>query len=163
MKNYFVKKSTLKGEIVCPSSKSQTMRAILFASLAKGNPLAVEIEKPCQLEYWKSELNKLNIEKQKRFVCKWLRCIDDKEYNVDRIFESGRFNQKELIKLIVKIAYSYEDQKCDRFVILGNGTNIKVIKNQSDFSNKIDKGEIEIMENYFRINQPAYEIGWYIR
>jgi len=36
MKNYFVKKSTLKGEIVCPSSKSQTMRAILFASLAKG-------------------------------------------------------------------------------------------------------------------------------
>ncbi|NGX27856.1 MAG: 3-phosphoshikimate 1-carboxyvinyltransferase [Candidatus Anoxychlamydiales bacterium] len=36
MKSYFVKKSTLKGEIVSPSSKSQTMRAILFASIASG-------------------------------------------------------------------------------------------------------------------------------
>ncbi|NGX63228.1 MAG: 3-phosphoshikimate 1-carboxyvinyltransferase [Candidatus Anoxychlamydiales bacterium] len=36
MKNYFVKKSTLSGEIIAPTSKSQTMRAILFASLAKG-------------------------------------------------------------------------------------------------------------------------------
>jgi len=36
MKNYFIKKSSLRGEIITPSSKSQTMRAILFASLAKG-------------------------------------------------------------------------------------------------------------------------------
>ena len=36
MKNYFVKKSSLKGEITIPPSKSQTMRAILFASIAKG-------------------------------------------------------------------------------------------------------------------------------
>ncbi|MFA6119280.1 MAG: 3-phosphoshikimate 1-carboxyvinyltransferase [Parachlamydiales bacterium] len=36
MKNYFVKKSSLKGELYIPSSKSQSMRAILFASLAKG-------------------------------------------------------------------------------------------------------------------------------
>ncbi len=36
MKNYFIKKSKLSGEIVIPPSKSQTMRAILFASLAKG-------------------------------------------------------------------------------------------------------------------------------
>ncbi len=36
MKNYFIKKSFLKGEISLPSSKSQTIRAILFASLANG-------------------------------------------------------------------------------------------------------------------------------
>jgi 3-phosphoshikimate 1-carboxyvinyltransferase len=36
MKNYFIKKSTLSGEISLPSSKSQTIRAILFASIASG-------------------------------------------------------------------------------------------------------------------------------
>jgi len=36
MKNYFIKKSTLKGEIIPPSSKSQTIRAILVASIANG-------------------------------------------------------------------------------------------------------------------------------
>ncbi|NGX49389.1 MAG: 3-phosphoshikimate 1-carboxyvinyltransferase [Candidatus Anoxychlamydiales bacterium] len=36
MKNFFVKKSSMSGEIIVPSSKSQTMRAILFASLSKG-------------------------------------------------------------------------------------------------------------------------------
>lgn len=34
---YTVKKSSLCGEIAIPASKSQTLRAILFASLAKGN------------------------------------------------------------------------------------------------------------------------------
>jgi 3-phosphoshikimate 1-carboxyvinyltransferase len=36
MSKYIIEKSSLKGEMICPSSKSQTMRAILFASLAKG-------------------------------------------------------------------------------------------------------------------------------
>lgn len=36
MKNYFVKRSIIKGQTIAPTSKSQTMRAILFASLAKG-------------------------------------------------------------------------------------------------------------------------------
>jgi len=36
MNNYLVKKSVLKGEIIVPPSKSQTLRAILFASLGKG-------------------------------------------------------------------------------------------------------------------------------
>lgn len=36
MKNYFVKKSNLQGEITLPSSKSQSIRAILFASIANG-------------------------------------------------------------------------------------------------------------------------------
>ncbi len=36
MKNFFVKKSTMKGEILVPPSKSQTMRSILFASISKG-------------------------------------------------------------------------------------------------------------------------------
>jgi 3-phosphoshikimate 1-carboxyvinyltransferase len=36
MRHYHVKKGMLKGSIVIPSSKSQTLRAILFASLAQG-------------------------------------------------------------------------------------------------------------------------------
>ena len=36
MNSYLIKKSVLKGEIVIPPSKSHSMRAILFASLAKG-------------------------------------------------------------------------------------------------------------------------------
>lgn len=36
MKNFFVKKSNMAGEVLVPSSKSQTMRAILFGSLSKG-------------------------------------------------------------------------------------------------------------------------------
>lgn len=36
MKNYFVKKSCLDGEIEAPRSKSQSIRAILFASIARG-------------------------------------------------------------------------------------------------------------------------------
>lgn len=36
MNQYLVKKSTLKGEIMIPPSKSHTLRAILFAALAKG-------------------------------------------------------------------------------------------------------------------------------
>ncbi|MBN2479476.1 MAG: 3-phosphoshikimate 1-carboxyvinyltransferase [Parachlamydiales bacterium] len=40
MKNFFVKKSKLSGEIEkVPTSKSQTMRAILFASLASGKSI----------------------------------------------------------------------------------------------------------------------------
>ncbi|NGX56335.1 MAG: 3-phosphoshikimate 1-carboxyvinyltransferase [Candidatus Anoxychlamydiales bacterium] len=39
MKNYFIKKSILKGSIVIPPSKSQTVRAIIFASFAKKESL----------------------------------------------------------------------------------------------------------------------------
>jgi len=39
MKHYRVKKSSLKGEIQIPSSKSHTLRAILFASLAEGKSI----------------------------------------------------------------------------------------------------------------------------
>lgn len=36
MKSYFIKKSLLRGEISLPPSKSQTIRAILFGSIANG-------------------------------------------------------------------------------------------------------------------------------
>lgn len=39
MTQYLVKKSTLKGEIVIPPSKSHTLRAILFAALANGKSI----------------------------------------------------------------------------------------------------------------------------
>lgn len=39
MTDFFVKKSTINGEITIPPSKSHTLRAILFASLAKGDSI----------------------------------------------------------------------------------------------------------------------------
>ena len=36
MTNYYIKKSTLSGSIIAPPSKSHSLRAILFASLARG-------------------------------------------------------------------------------------------------------------------------------
>jgi 3-phosphoshikimate 1-carboxyvinyltransferase len=36
MTNFIVQKSTLSGSITCPKSKSQTLRAIIFAALANG-------------------------------------------------------------------------------------------------------------------------------
>lgn len=39
MKQYLVKKGTLKGEITVPSSKSQTLRALLFGALGKGKSI----------------------------------------------------------------------------------------------------------------------------
>jgi len=39
MKQYLVKKSSIKGEIAIPPSKSQTLRAILFASMANGKSI----------------------------------------------------------------------------------------------------------------------------
>lgn len=58
MSEYLVKKSTLQGDLVIPASKSQTLRAILFAALAEGrstihnylpSPDTLAMIKACQL------------------------------------------------------------------------------------------------------------------
>ena len=127
---------------------------------------AVEIEKIQHLSHWKNELAKLSLQKQKEFIGKWLGCLDDEDHNdsVDNIFNQGSFDHKIFIKEIVKILYSItvKSGNFDKFIILGNGKNVKIISNDvEDFNNKIESGEIIPQSDYFRINQTA-NIGWYI-
>lgn len=127
---------------------------------------AVEIEKPQHLKYWQNELSKISLEKQKVFVGKWLKCLDERNHNdsVVRIFKQGFFDQHILIKEIIKILYSVmvRNRHFDKFIILGNGKNVKIIsKDVNDFNKKVDNGSIIPGGDYFRIHQ-SYNIGWYI-
>jgi len=127
---------------------------------------AVEIEKYQHLSHWKNELSKLNLTKQKEFINKWLNCIDGEEHkdSIERIFRQGSFNHDIFIREIIKILYSImvRDGNFDKFIILGDGTNAKIIsKEVSDFNKKVDDGEIIPQTDYFRINQ-NYNIGWYV-
>lgn len=127
---------------------------------------AVEIEKVRHLAHWKKELSKLSPQKQKEFITKWLGCIDGKNHNesVARIFRRGSFNHDIFIKEIIKILYAVivMGGSFDKFIILGDGTNSKIIsRDVRDFNKKVDEGEIVPVSDYFRINQ-LYNIGWYI-
>lgn len=133
---------------------------------SKINVDAVEIEKPQHLDHWRKELSKLSLEKQKEFIKEWLKCLDNKTHSssVEKIFESGSFNQSSLIKEIVKILYSgmVDNENFDKFVILDEGVNVKIVgKDKQEFNDKIDSGEIIPNGDYFRINQNL-NIGWYI-
>ena len=128
---------------------------------------AVELEKAQHFVYWKKELSKLSSSKQKEFINKWLSCLDNKKHedSINKIFKNNSFNQKLLIKEIVKILYSVmvDNGNFDEFIILGNGEDVKIFsKNKEDFNKKVDEGIIEITKwDYFRINQ-YFNIGWYI-
>jgi hypothetical protein len=55
------------------------------------------------------------------------------------------------------------DSGFDLFVILGDGTNVKIVKSDvNDFNQKVESGEITPQNDYFRINQ-RNNIGWYIK
>ena len=128
---------------------------------------AAEIEKSQHLSHWKKELSKLSLQRQKEFIGKWLSCLDEKNHEslVSKIFKNGFFNQKLLIKEIVKILYAVmvNSGNFDKFIILGNGENAKILsKDTEDFNKKVDRGEIIPTKlDYFRINQ-NFNIGWYI-
>ncbi len=127
---------------------------------------AVEIEKPQHLAYWKNELSKLAPQRQKEFIGKWLNCLDEENHNdsVARIFKQGSFNHDIFVREIIKILYAVmvRSGNFDKFIVLGDGTNSKIIsRDVRDFDKKVDDGEIVSISDYFRINQ-NYNIGWYI-
>lgn len=127
---------------------------------------AVEVEKYQHLPHWKNELSKLHLSKQKKFVNKWLNCMDREDHkdSVKRIFRQGSFDHDIFIKEIIKILYQIMTKagNFDKFIILGDGTNVKIIsKDINDFNKKVDCGEIVPKKDYFRINQ-NYNVGWYI-
>ena len=133
----------------------------------KNNLNSVEIEKSYHQDYWKKELTKLNLNDQKSFISGYLNCVNpdfNTDSDVSELFTDGEINFELLIKKIVKLLYSSQvnDRKFDKFVILGDGSNIKILSdNIKEFSDKIDDGTIGVEKDYFRINQGA-AIGWYI-
>ena len=93
-----------------------------------------------------------------------LNAIDDLDHNVDHLFINDKLDYDFLIKEIVKILYKYmvSDRAFDKFVILGDGTDIKVLGNDyKKFNEKVENGDISIHSDYFRINQNT-NLGWYI-
>ena len=124
---------------------------------------SVELEKKCHWDHWVVEMSKLDIHSRTNFINDYLKCVDSKcdwfdEDNVRNItFETLR-NE------VVKILFSSTTRKneFDKLVILGNGTNIKVIPNsQGIFNQLIQDDKIIVGNDYFRINQNT-NIGWYI-
>jgi len=127
---------------------------------------AVEIEKEQHLDHWKKELAKLSLAGQKDFINKWLGCLDNEDHvdAVVKIFRNGQFIYNIFLKELVKILYSImvSSSSFDKFIILGDGTNVKIIGGDvEDFNKRVDSGEIILRSDYFRINQD-YPVGWYI-
>lgn len=129
----------------------------------KNNFDAVELEKYQHFNHWKKQLARLNIEKQQEFIKKWLYCLDDKEHEVSNIFKKGKFSYKELVKEIVISMYRdmLEKENFKRFLILGNGSNVKVLGTLKDFKRKIERYTVKIKSDYVRLNQNAV-IAWYV-
>lgn len=127
---------------------------------------ALELEKISNKIHYDNEINKMDTNIQKEFIKNLLDILDDcdKENSISNIFKNEKFDQKELIKEIVKILYSsmIRNTKFNKFIILGDGSNIKVLSNKEyEFNKLIDDGVIVIKGDYFRINQDL-PVGWYI-
>lgn len=128
------------------------------------NILAVELEKEPHRLHWTNQLNTIDIESRKSFVSKWLSLIDGSKHNVDSLFTSDILDFNSLKKYIVKLLYRclVSDRKFDKFVILGDGSNVKIFSNDVNlFDECIDTGKIKVKSDYFRINQDVV-LGWYI-
>jgi len=130
----------------------------------KTNLDSFEIEKKPHAQYWLNVLGNLNINTQKNIINDYLKCIDDFDHidSVENIF-CPNINLTILYKEIVKIIYTQmvSYRKFDKFIILGDGTNIKIVKSTEEFKRKIDEDIIKLGSDYFRINQDM-NIGWYI-
>ena len=127
---------------------------------------AVEIEKIQQFSHWRRELSKLTIIDQKKFILDWLKCLDNNNHDdiIDKIFPNNNFNHTSLIKELVKILYAsmVDRGNFDTFILLGDGSDSKVLsRDKGDFNKKVDEGQIILESDYFRINQ-SMNIGWYI-
>lgn len=130
----------------------------------KTNLDSFEIEKKQHSQYWLNVLSNLNIDTQRSIINDYLKCIDDNNHvdSVENVF-CPNINLTILYKEIVKIIYTQMDsyRKFDKFIILGDGTNIKIVNSIDDFKRKIDENIIKLGSDYFRINQDM-NIGWYI-
>lgn len=129
------------------------------------NKEGVELEKVGHEEHWINQLDKLSIENRKKFISGYLNIMDDNDHIVDDLFIEDTLDFHNLRKRIVKILYQsmVEDRNFDKFIILGDGSEAKILSDDiNSFNEKVDNGIIEIESDYFRINQDN-KIGWYIK
>ncbi len=125
---------------------------------------AVEIEKIQHESHWTSELSKLDKESRKEFIKDYFKCIDRQDHDIDEIITENSIDFTKLKTKIVKVLYQsmVNSYTFDKFVLLGDGSEIKVISNDiNKFNKDVDDGKILVLSDYFRINQDA-PIGWYI-
>lgn len=128
------------------------------------NLFAVELEKEPHRSHWVSQLATIDFCSRKSFVSGWLSLIDGFEHNVDSLFISEVLDFDILKKYIVKLLYRclVSDRNFDKFVILGDGSNVKIFSNDLNlFDDCIDSEKLTIKKDFFRINQDAL-LGWYV-
>jgi hypothetical protein len=125
---------------------------------------SVEIEKQQHQRHWSDELNELSTDDRISFISDYFKCIDGNDFDAAFLFRDGILDFQELKKSIVKVLYKsmVNDRSFDKFIILGDGTNCKILDSDlTKFNKSVDNGIIEVKSDYFRINQDV-NIGWYI-
>lgn len=137
-------------------------------SISKSNVEAVELEKKKWNEFYINQFQRMGTRKSRNFCNEWLKCIDERDHstNVNKIFINGEFDFELFKREIVKILFEIhlQNNPFDYYVILGDGNDVKVISsNLKEFIKRIDNGSIELGDDYFRVCQQGYPIGWYIK
>ena len=120
---------------------------------------AFEIEKTQYRAHYKSQFEH-DIPASKTLVSEYFRKneIEFTHVDIDAIFANGEWNQVVLQRVLLRQFYKeYKEAKTfDTIYIFGDGSNLKIIKNEEDLA------KLEIYSDYFRINQPG-NVGWYVR
>jgi hypothetical protein len=120
--------------------------------------IAYEIEKKQHKEHFQKEFKK-DPATSKKIIAEYFIVngwsVTDKE--IDDIFKTGSWNQETMNKTSCKKMFTkYKQQeKFDKMIIFGNGTDVKIITEAEDLD------EMQIIGDYFRINQ-FKNVGWYV-
>ena len=131
---------------------------ILPSKILKGGMVgkdSYEIEKPSHEKHFTNEFSKKSYEQNINIMKKYL---DGLEINGDthelakKIFIDNRFNRDGMVDIIL---YDFMSKIDCKWIIFGNGNNVKILDKVDDLKKFNKKGD------YFRINQNN-TIGWYI-
>ena len=134
----------------------------IVASGGLKGTLVFEIEKKAHINHYKTQFSLLPLETRKTAINTILRKmnVDASLCSAEILDEICRenYNQERFIRVTLEDFYTQYKikQGFDELIILGDGTNIKIIKTKEDLS------KLEISDNYFRINQGS-PIGWYVK
>ena len=118
-----------------------------------------EIEKKKNESHYIKEFEK-NIPLAKKKLKEYLKInfkFEDGEFNIDSMFNQGKWSWDSLYQILIKKFYIITKYKsgCDYIYIFGDGTNLKIIKNEEDLN------KLEYESDYFRIGQDSM-VGYYI-
>lgn len=168
------KKIELKGCETRISSQNTTGKEYkkitdkLFKNIIKGNipktgglkgQMCFEIEKHQYSSHYETEFKSVEINVRKQLFINLLKELDvdgDLTSKALSIIENG-FNQESLKRILLEDWFiKYKKDNFDTLMILGDGTNVKIINDIDDLQSVV------IYSDYFRINQ-SLNIGWYVK